>query len=433
MMTGGMYTNLALEVGGLIGVLVGVVGVMILRNRSMKRSAQMIGEVTQRITHGELSARVPTVDGKTFGLLGQRINAMAEQLERRVQELESQRNQAQAILQSMVEGVCAVDRDGRLLWFNASAQRLFSIEPSNTMGKRLTELFRQPELDGLIREVLERHQPSSREIQVFAPQEQAIRLQATPCEGGHGGAVVVLVAQDVTQMRRLEGMRREFVANVSHELKTPLTSIKGLVETLLNGALEDSANNRRFVALIDEDTTRLAQLIDDLLSLSQIESKAVPLNLQPVDLRRLIDELATRLRQQCQDRQVTLHVTIAPDAPRVQGDPERLRQVFMNLLENAVKFNTPGGCVTVNAHQDDSILCVEVEDTGVGIPEQDLPRVFERFFRVDKARSRELGGTGLGLAIVKHLVELHRGGVTVRSRLGHGSTFTLTLPLSPST
>ena len=432
-MLGGMHTNPVLEVGGLLGVLVGVVGVMILRNRSMKRSAQMIGEVTQRITHGELIARVPAMDGGIFGPLGERINAMADQLERRVQELESQRNQAQAILQSMVEGVCAVDRDSRLLWFNASAQRLFSIEPSNTMGKRLTELFRQPELDGLIREVLERHQPSSREIQVFAPQEQAIRLQATPCEGGHGGAVVVLVAQDVTQMRRLEGMRREFVANVSHELKTPLTSIKGLVETLLNGALEDSANNRRFVALIDEDTTRLAQLIDDLLALSQIESKAIPLNLQPVDLQRLINELVTRFHQQSQERQVTLHVTIAPDAPRVQGDPERLRQVFVNLLDNALKFNKPGGCITVSAQPEGAFLRIDVTDTGVGIPEQDLSRVFERFYRVDKARSRELGGTGLGLAIVKHLVELHRGNITVQSHLGHGSTFTITLPLSSPT
>ncbi len=348
-------------------------------------------------------------------------------LGQRVQELEAQRNQAQAILESMVEGVVALDPEGHILWLNGSAQRLFNTQPSQAMGKRLMEIFRHPDVDALISESLGGGRLAAREIQAFAPTERVIRFQAAPCEGS---AALVLVVQDVTEIRRLEGMRREFVANVSHELKTPLTSIKGLVETLLSGALEDPANNRRFVSMIDEDATRLSRLIDDLLELSQIESKAVAMKLQSVPLRPLLESLLPSFRQQLGEHRVTLDLAISADLPPIRGDPERLRQIFINLLDNAVKFNTPGGRITVRAQADGAVLRVDVEDAGIGIPEPDLPRIFERFYRVDKARSRALGGTGLGLSIVKHLVELHLGTINVRSRVNHGSTFTMTFPIS---
>jgi two-component system phosphate regulon sensor histidine kinase PhoR len=258
-----------------------------------------------------------------------------------------------------------------------------------------------------------------------------VRFQATPCATADpGGTSLVLVAQDVTEVRRLERMRREFVANVSHELKTPLTSIKGLLETLLSGALEDPANNRRFVTIIDEDASRLGRLIDDLLELSQIESKAGALRLQPVPLRPLLDALLQAFRPQLDARQVTVRVDVDGDFPPVEADPDRLRQILSNLIDNAIKFNAPRGTVTIRASRDNGMARIAVTDTGLGIPAGDLPRVFERFYRVDKARSRELGGTGLGLAIVKHLVELHRGRVMVESRLGQGSTFTVFLPLA---
>ncbi len=353
----------------------------------------------------------------------------ADQLQQRLRELESQRNQAQVILESMVEGVCALDRDGRVLWLNTSAQRLFGVTARQADGKRLLEVFRQPEVGALIHDVLLHHRPAVREVQTFGAQEQTVRLQATPCDGAPADAALVLVVQDVTDIRRLEGVRREFVANVSHELKTPLTSIRGLVETLLNGALEDSANNRRFVTMIDEDATRLTRLIDDLLELSQIESKAAPLSLQPVDVRQLIQDVGARLQRQVQERQVALDVSLPEGLPPITGDPDRVRQIFLNLLDNAVKFNKPGGRVTVTAGRRDASVSISVEDTGSGIPPQGLQRIFERFYRVDKARSRELGGTGLGLAIVKHLVDLHHGTIDVRSQPGRGSTFTVTLPL----
>ena len=199
------------------------------------------------------------------------------------------------------------------------------------------------------------------------------------------------------------------------------------METLLSGALEDPANNRRFVTLIDEDATRLGRLIDDLLSLSQIESKAIPLRFEPVNLRELIDSIAGRFRLQFQEQQVAFDNRMAGNTPLVHGDIDRLRQVFVNLLDNALKFNRSGGRVAVTATVRDAVVDVEIEDTGIGIPEADLPRLFERFYRVDKARSRELGGTGLGLSIVKHIVELHEGKVGVESAEGFGSKFWFTI------
>ncbi len=389
-----------------------------------------ITEVAGRIARGELTARAPAGSRGTLGELGDALNAMADQLERQLQELKSQGSQAQAILESMGEGVLALDADGRILWLNGSAQRLLGAGTSQAAGKRLTDLFRQPDIEELVRETATHQRPSAREVHVFSPDERVVRAQSTPCAGGPSSAAMVVVAQDVTEIKRLERVRREFVANVSHELKTPLTAIKGLLETLLSGALEDAANNRRFVTLIDEDATRLGRLIDDLLELSQIESKADVLALQAVLLRPLLEDLARTLRPRADARQVTLHLEVTADAPPVQGDPDRLRQIFSNLLDNAIKFNKPGGRVTVRAAVDGPSLRVNVQDTGTGIPEADLPRIFERFYRVDKARSRELGGTGLGLAIVKHLIELHQGRVTVESRPGQGSTFTVTLPLA---
>ena len=359
----------------------------------------------------------------------------AGQLEQRLQQLESQRSQAQAILESMGEAVLALDAEDRILWMNSAAERLLGARAEQAAGTRLTELLRQPDVEELLRETRAQRRPSTREVQLFLPQESYVRLQATPCGGGPNDAAMVVMAQDVTEVRRLERMRREFVANVSHELKTPLTSIKSLLETLLSGALEDPANNRRFVALIDEDATRLSRLIDDLLELSQIESKASPLVLQPVLLRPLLEGLSQRFLAQLEARQVTLSLEVPVVAPPVHADPDRLRQIFVNLIDNAIKFNTRGGRVALRAAVDGSMLRVSVEDTGPGIPAADLPRIFERFYRVDKARSRELGGTGLGLAIVKHLVELHHGRVEVASPPGGGgSTFTVTLPLaSPAT
>ncbi len=353
-----------------------------------------------------------------------------EALAQRVQELEVQRNQAQAALNSMAEGVVALDRRSRVLWLNESAQRTFGINASVAIGKRLVEVFHHPDVELLLNEALAQRRSVTQEVQLSTPDEQVCQVRVTPCEGGPDGTAAVLIVHDVTEVRRLERVRREFVANVSHELKTPLTSITGLVETLLNGALDDSANNRRFVGLIQEDTARLTRLIDDLLQLSQIESRTVPLKIQPTSLKALLESVTSWLQVEIARRRLAVDVQVAPGLS-VRADPERLRQVFANLLDNAVKYNIDGGRISVKAEARHYDLIVTITDTGIGIPAEDAPRIFERFYRVDKARSRALGGTGLGLSIVKHLVEAHGGTVSVESQPGRGSTFTVQLPLRP--
>lgn len=362
--------------------------------------------------------------------LGRSIDDKQDPFVSQAKELQFKLNQAQAMLESLVEGVVALDREGYVLWMNTSAQQLFGFNASASQPGRLTDFFRQTELADLLQEVSTKQQRSIRELRLFAPVEQMIRFQVTPCQEGAGQTALVLVAQDVTEMRRLEGIRREFVANVSHELKTPLTSIKGLVETLLGGAVDDASHNRRFLTMIEHDATRLGRLIDDLLELSQIESKAIPLTLQNVSLQAFVDGVILLFRDALVQRKIVLEVLIADVLPPVTADPERLRQVLINLIDNAIKFNKPGGKIFIRAHHEGNVSRIEVEDTGIGIPKESLPRIFERFYRVDKARSRELGGTGLGLSIVKHLIEAHRGQVSVTSQLGQGSIFTITLPVA---
>ena len=278
-----------------------------------------------------------------------------------------------------------------------------------------------------MREVMRQRQPAVKEVTLFQPKERTVRLHGVPCAGGGpAGPVAIFVIQDVTEAHRYEQLRREFVANVSHELKSPLTSIRSLAETLLEGALSDSDNNRRFVQLIDEDAARLSRLIHDLLALSQIESQAVPLKLATVELAPLLDSVLASLQPSVVQRRLAVAVDLPPGL-RIKVDPDRFRQVLFNLLDNAVKYNRDGGSIRISASQEGAWMTVRIADTGIGIPAQALPRIFERFYRVDKARSRDLGGTGLGLSIVKHIVEAHGGRVAVESRPGEGTCFSLAI------
>jgi two-component system phosphate regulon sensor histidine kinase PhoR len=264
---------------------------------------------------------------------------------------------------------------------------------------------------------------------MFQPVERFLRVHAVPCEaGGPGGPHTVLVIEDLTELQQYERLRKDFVANVSHELKSPLTSIRGLTETLLDGAITDEKNNRRFVALIKEEVDRLGRLIEDLLQLAQIESVEAPVQIQAVDVKSVMEEILPKLQPELDKRGLTLTLDLEGTQP-VSADASRLGQVLVNLLVNAIEYNRDGGSVKVTCRPEDGFLRISVQDTGIGIPSEDIPRIFERFYRVDKARSRRPGGTGLGLSIVKHIVESHGGKVSVESRLDQGSAFSFTLPL----
>lgn len=343
----------------------------------------------------------------------------------------AERLQAEAILESLAEGVVAVDGEGDFVAINPAARALLGVGAQPLIGSSLFERLRQRDLHELVREVMHTGRLTLRDIPLFAPRERILRAQGVPCSApGPGGARVVLLLQDVTELHRYDRLRREFVANVSHELKSPLTSIRSLTETLLDGGIEDPSCNIRFVTLIEEDSVRLTHLIDDLLILSQVESRAIPLRLSAVDLNQVMTNLLAPREVLVAEKQLRIVRQVDPDL-LVRADPDRLRQVLDNLLDNAIKYSPKGGRIEILAYAvENHRVQVRVHDQGPGIPAEARGRVFERFFRVDKTRSRELGGTGLGLSIVKHIVESHGGRTWVEGLEGEGSQFCFTLPLA---
>lgn len=402
--------------------------------------AWLTGRVTQplrRLTHiakayaqGAFTSQPPRVAVREIQELSDALSAMAQAVRQHINELTTERNQATAILESMAEGVIALDAHGRILMINPAASVLLHLSGEPKRGQSFFELIRHPELHDLVHAVLQERKRLTNDLVLFQPHQRRVRVHGVPCgQTELSGPCAVLVIQDVTESHRYEQLRREFVANVSHELKSPLTSIRSLTETLLEGAVNDSTSNRRFVELIDQDTARLSRLIDDLLALSQIESQAVPLNLAVIDLQSIATSVTETLQSGITQRGLSVSMKIPPSLA-VRADPDRLRQVLLNLIENAVKYNQEHGTIEIAAARNGAWATVTVADTGIGIPTEDLSRIFERFYRVDKTRSRELGGTGLGLSIVKHIVEAHGGRVSVESRSGHGSVFSFTVPLA---
>jgi signal transduction histidine kinase len=339
--------------------------------------------------------------------------------------------QQEAIVTNMVEGVLVLDKKGDILLMNPSLRKSFLVDMSPE-GKKPLEVMRhivvQDIADGILKE--KARGVISQEISIAGQEEKIFKVNGVPIMREENIEGAILVFHDITELRRLERMRQDFVANVSHELRTPLSSIKGYAETLLHGALDDKVNARDFVGIIHHDSERLSKLIDDLLNLSKIESGKIKMIFLPVELPALIRRIAAVLENQAKARSILLTVNAPQGLPKVLADESRLSQVILNLLDNAVKYTPEDGSVKISANSQDGFVQVDVTDTGLGIPDEDIPRIFERFYRVDKARSRELGGTGLGLSIVKHIVSAHNGQVWVSSQLGKGSTFSFTIPVS---
>ncbi len=333
-----------------------------------------------------------------------------------------------SILSNMMEGVVAVDTSARVLFLNEALARLFEVDSSTAKGKHLLEVVRQNQINTLLQSVLQEKKPTSDEIHTFAPDERIFEAIAAPLlqQGKSMGALLVL--HDITKVRKLEQVRRDFVANVSHELRTPLASIKGFAETLRNGALSDATVANEFLKSIEKHTDNMTALVDDLLSLTAIESGQRAPNKESLRLSEAVSEVIKGLAPIANKSKVEIQNRVATDMACVLMDRGHLKQIIVNLLENAIKFNHEGGWVKLEASLDGDWISLLIIDSGSGIPAQDLPRIFERFYRVDKARSRALGGTGLGLSIVKHLVEVNGGSVSVDSSATKGSTFTVKMP-----
>ena len=362
-----------------------------------------------------------------LGALAASLNRTAVRLREFIDRLSVESSRREAILTSMVEGVLAVDNEMRVMFCNPAFARAVNVSVPVPERLPVLELVRDPAfLDILSRAVVTGKSVVER-LQVADAGGRSYAIHAAPLtRSPKGGAIAVL--HDVTDLERLERVRRDFVANVSHELRTPLTAISGYAETLLDGALEDPENNRKFVEIIRAHSIRLNNIASDLLTLSELESGRPDLPAEPVPLRAALEAAARVVESEARVRGVAIHWGAVDDA-RILGHRIRLEQAIVNLLDNAVKFNRPGGEVRIEAASaGNGQARVTIADTGIGIPSEDQPRIFERFYRVDKARSREVGGTGLGLSIVKHVIERMNGSVGVESQLGKGSKFTITLP-----
>ncbi|MEK7857867.1 MAG: ATP-binding protein [Elusimicrobiota bacterium] len=392
-------------------------------SRSLSRPVLEMSAVAERLARGDHAARVRDLAQDEHGRLGATLNLLAETVQRQVRELSQEKGRLLSILSNMVEAVVAVDSHARVLAVNPAVTALFGVKEEDALGKPFLEALRHHQLNVLLASVLKEQAPRSGEVRIFVPAELVFEAHAVPLDGG-----ALLVLHDITRLRRLEQVRREFVANVSHELRTPLTSIQGFAETLRGAAKDDAAARDEFLGEIESGAQRLTLLVDDLLELSAIESGKRAPRLETVDLAALAREVAQSLEPVARRKDARVSVEAEAGLPPAQGDRAQLRRVLTNLLDNALKYNRQGGTVTVTTRMEGALVALRVADTGAGIPPQDLPRIFERFYRVDKARSVELGGTGLGLSIVKHIVEAHGGSVAVESRLGEGSAFTFTIP-----
>ena len=421
---------LTLVIGGLIALGAAVVLGFIFA-RQVTRPIAEITTAARRMAEGDFSRKIPASSSDEIGQLGRALNLMAGRLEDRLAELEGERAKGAAILDSMVEGVLAVDGANRVLLINASACRLLSASSDAGVGRPFLEVIRNKEMLDLLDRTLKEGTFTQQELRIFTPVQRVLQVHASPLKGREQTAGAMLVLHDVTELRRLEMVRTEFVANVSHELRTPLTSIKGYLETLLEGGLEDREHARPFLDVIHKHTERLGRLLDDLLDLSNLELGKIALNRHPMNLAEVIGSAMAIYGPQAAKQEIELLAELPHGLPRVLADRDRIAQVLINLVDNGLKFTPKGGRVTVAAREMRGCAEVTVQDTGVGIPSQDLPRITERFYRVDRARSRELGGTGLGLAIVKHLVKAHDSDLIIESELNRGTTVRFTLPITP--
>lgn len=401
----------------------------------LQEIGRVVRDVTIRLTSGEGSLRlrpedkVYLEDDPEVGQLAADINAALRAVSDRIGRLEEAERRSAIILDHLSDGVLLVDARGRVVTVNPAASRMLRLSKPPA-GQFLLSVLPSSELDERLTETLRTGQEASLELERGFDRPAVMSLQLVPVSRDGQIDGVLIVARDVTRAREIERLRADFVANASHELQTPLTSLRGFAETLLDGALNDPEKARRFVEIIYRETDRLSSLVDDLLDLSRIEQGRMRPQREPAPLGELVDAALQLFGARAEAAGVRLESRIPADLPLAYIDRSQISRVLVNLLDNALKYTPPGGRVVVGAADEGSHLRAWVADTGPGIPEEERSRIFERFYRLDKARSRESGGTGLGLSIVKHIVEAHGGGCQVRETPGGGTTIEFTLPRS---
>ena len=390
---------------------------------AMSQRVRAIADVAQRYSNGDFTHTARDFGSDELGTVARVLDRSVQELGRRLGELTRDRARMQAILSGMVEGVLVVDRQGKLQLVNQAAQRMLKVDDS-AIGRPYVEVIRHPDIATPLATALRGEEVDTRELLLARDPARTFLARAAPVTAdGGGGAVLVL--HDITDLRRADQIRRDFVANVSHELRTPLTAIRGYVEALLDGPGEEE-NTRRFLEIIGRQSGRMERLVKDLLRLARLDAKQELLDRAPCDLQALFESIVADLAPSIESKQQRVEIDVPGDACSVAADPAKLHDVIRNLVENAVNYSPERAAIRLSARRRDKAITVEVADSGPGIPEEDLGRVFERFYRVDKSRTGP--GTGLGLAIVRHLVELHGGEVRVGNRPEGGAVFTVKLP-----
>ncbi|HVB55325.1 MAG TPA: ATP-binding protein [Candidatus Acidoferrales bacterium] len=416
--------------------------------RSFTRRVERLKAFSFRLTEGDFRLLEAEDSRDELADLAQALNQTAKWMEGTIRSLSGERNRSSAILRSMVEGVAVIDAQERLVFSNRAFSGILNLDSSSTEGRPLIEVVRHSDLLGLMRRALQGEEGLQGDITTGIVQQRTFSVTAAPVKALEpvsaaapselqprpqtpekpAGAVVVL--HDVTELRRLERVRQDFVANVSHEFKTPLTAIQGFAETLLAGALDDPRHNRRFLGIIRDHAARLARLTDDLLKLARIEAGKLEVQFYPVSVVTVIERCTETALLKSSQKQISIEIDVPPGLPPVRADSSLLRDVLQNLLDNAIQYTQAGGRILVTAALGEREVVIAVTDTGIGIPLADQERIFERFYRVDAGRSREVGGTGLGLSIAKHIVEVHGGRLWVESEVGLGSKFSFSIPLA---
>jgi len=405
----------------------------------MTQPIQAVTDLANRVASGRLNQGVPAESDDELGRLSKAINEMSLQLQNKIEEISREKDYLQTLLRGIMEGVLVVDARGRILMVNNALRQLLSLPP-HVEDRTPLEIIRNAELERTLRQVLQDGENTTLELTLPSPEGKTFEVNVVGISPSPEGMVkeeesrrgVIAVFHDITRLKELEKIRRDFVANVSHELRTPLTTIKGYAETLLEGALKEEVASQ-FVQVIKRHSDRLEKIVEDLLILSKIESKEFQLKMESLSVSELIVDVLDFIKEPLNKKKMSISVGELPPTLLVYGDRQYLEQVLINILDNAIKYGHEGGRMIISAtERDQREVEISVKDDGIGIPKEDLLRVFERFYRVDKGRSHELGGTGLGLSIVKHIVQAHGGRIWVESQLGEGSTFYFTMPLHAS-
>jgi two-component system phosphate regulon sensor histidine kinase PhoR len=419
-----------LRYGFLIAVILAFLSLAV--SWKISRPLELLRLGAERFARGDLAHRLAVPPSREIAALAESMNKMASQLDERIRTIIAQKNEQQAVLSSMIEGVIAVSTDGKVTSLNHAAAEMLHETAAHAEGRTVEEVVRNTELQQFIQQALGSDEPVEGQIVLHGNShgEQYLQSHGTMLKDDRGRKIgVLIVMNDMTHLRRLEQVRRDFVANVSHELKTPVTSIKGFIETLLDGAMNKPQDGQRFLEIIARQTDRLNSIIDDLLTLSHIEQQSnTRITMEPVPLYPVLTAAVGLCEIKATEKKMSIPID-CDKTVKVVANASLLEQALVNLVDNAIKYSESGSDIRLEVVQNEAETLIHIHDHGCGIAKEHLPRLFERFYRVDKARSRTLGGTGLGLAIVNHIIQSHNGRVSVESVVGKGSTFTLHLPV----